>query len=294
MKHILVLTSVWSLFILAQSVYAEEWPQGLSFVGLHNEKWQLYVVEKNRTEPRIVPTVSEPRTPTYHSGRRIVSYIAADGSLREHGMDGSKGGTLLKSDSKHAYTQPAYDPTGELLYVVELKEGASVDTDILVLDKSRKKSKAIVKQRSAQFEPMAPNANELFYSNVLCTVDCGKIIQEIWQMDVVSGEAKQVTLVNSIARQPFVSRDGKWLYFSSNKKGPYHVWRMNLKTQEYEQLTQGNVTDVSPVLDQKGNLYFIRRSSEGVQLMYMTPDGELSAMTLPEGISDLRDLEISG
>ncbi len=289
MLLLLVFVSFSSFFVFP--VYAEKRSQNISFVGLMNDKWQFYMeIQSNLQEVR---TLFEPRTPTFNLKNGRFAYIAPDGSLYEQSLKNKKEKLLLQADRGHAYTQPAYDSTGNQLYVVALKEGASVDTDILVFDKSRKNPKVIVRQRSAQFEPTAPTTKDLFYSNVLCTVGCGKIIQEIWHMDVVSGEAKQVTMVNSIARQPVVSHDGTWLYFSSNKSGPYHIWRMNLKTQKYEELTQGNVTDISPALDKDDTLYFIRRSPEGVQLMHRKAEGALVSMTLPEGVSDIRDLAIS-
>ena len=112
-------------------------------------------------------------------------------------------------------------------------------------------------------------------------------------MNVVSGEAEQLTLLNSISKQPFILAKDEWLYFTSNKSGNYHIWRYNLKNKKYEELTEGNVTDSNPVLDKKKNLYFIRRSPQAVQLMRRSPKGELTVMKLPEGVTDLRDLRMS-
>lgn len=281
------------LYLVCCQAYAEEWPQGMSVVWLKDGTWKLCVVEKGKEVLGEVATESEPRTPIFNIEGGKIAYVAADGDLYEQDTEVSNNNNILKADSEHAYTQPAYDPSGEHLYIVELKEGASVDTDILVLDKTRRKNKPVVIQRSAQFEPNLPQENELFYSNVLCTMGCAKIIQEIWHMNILSGEAEQVTLMNSISRQPFLSFDGKWLYFSSNKKGNFHIWRMNLASNNYEQITDGVVTDVNPVLDKSNYLYFIRRSPQAIRLMRMSPSGELRPMVLPEGITDLRDLGMS-
>lgn len=293
MKKYSMYAVIFYFFIISNAAHAQSWPQGLSLVGLKNENWQLFVVAKGQSNLLDISTVSEPRTPAFHLETGKVAYIAADGSLREYGIDKASNKVLLKAGRKHAYTQPAYDPVGKNLFVVELKEGTSVDTDILMLDRTKKNRKPIVIQRSAQFEPFMPTKNELYYSNVLCTVGCGKIIQEIWHMNIVSGEAKQLTMVNSIARQPFVPPGSDWLYFSSNKEGHYHIWRMNMTNNKYEQLTQGYVTDISPVMDKNNNLYFIRRSPQAVQLMHMDAKGELKPMTLPKGVTDIRDLEMN-
>lgn len=282
-----------TLFILLLFVQGakstETWPQGLSFVGLSAERWQLYVVQPSASEPQIVETFLEPRTPTYAVQTGKITYLGADGTLREKLLENGNERILLKPNAERTFTQPAYDATGKRLFVVTLKKGASVDTDILTLDEE--KPKAVVTQRSAQFEPYFHAPRTLYYSNVHCTIGCGKIIQEIWRKDLVSGEAEQITLLNAIARQPVISLEGRWLYFSSNKAGNFHIWRMSLETRRYERLTYGRVTDISPALDQHGNLYFIRHTPTGTTIMQRLTDGTLQ--TLPKIFENLRDLEIS-
>jgi hypothetical protein len=290
----MVMTPLYGVAMLlgAGLAQASQWPEGLSFVGLTAGEWRLYVVPEADSAPQAVLTATEPRTPVYEPRSGRIAYISADGSLHEQTVGGGESRALLEVSDKQAFTQPAYGPAGDRLYVVALKEGASVDTDILMLDEARASAESVVIQRSAQFEPWAAPGNVLYYANVLCTVGCGKIIQEIWRIDLVSEDANQLTLLNGIARQPTLSPDGEWLYFSSNKAGRFHIWRLRLRDQHYEQLTSGNVTDVSPALDAAGNLYFVRRSPAQIDLMRLTPEGEPEALALPSGITDIRDLEM--
>lgn len=292
MKNNTVLLFTFIMWLaLSSSLSAEGLSNRIYVVGLNNTNWQLYTA-KEGDKFKSVETHFEPRTPALHSATNKVTYIASDGSLRQQniGSEAQTSEVLLIVNAQKAYTQPAYDPSGKKLYVVALKEGASVDTDILQVDLSTKKIKPVVIQRSAQFEPMLPDDNTLIYSNVICTVGCGKIIQEIWMMNLVSGEARQLTLLNSISRQAFLSPKRDWLYFSSNKQGNFHIWRFHMETNKYEQLTQGQVTDINPVVDQAGNLYFIRRSPQGVVLKQLDTQGELKTLSVPEGVTDLRDL----
>ena len=290
-KTTVLLFTLISWLVLSNTLLAEEFYHEIYFVGLKNSNWQLHT-SKEREKFDKIKTHSEPRTPTLHQTTGEITYIASDGSLRQQniGSEAQDSEILLEANAQKAYTQPAYDPSGKKLYVVALKEGASVDTDILQVDLSSKKVKPVVTQRSAQFEPMLPDDDTLIYSNVICTVGCGKIIQEIWIMNLVSGEARQLTLLNSISRQAFLSPKGDWLYFSSNKQGNFHIWRFHMETNQYEQLTQGQVTDINPVVDQAGNLYFIRRSPEGIALKQLDAQGELRTLPVPEGVTDLRDL----
>lgn len=277
--------------LAAPMVPAQNWVEGMSFVALSGGEWQLYVVPKGARSPQRVPTRSEPRTPTFHAATGVVAFIAADGTLHEQRLDGTAERLLLKPDAKRAYTQPVYDAAGKRLYVVELKEGASVDTDIVMLDDTRGRHAPVVTQPLAQFDPFAPTERDIYYSNVICTLGCGKIIQEIWHLDVVTGVARQLTLVNDIARQPALDRSGQWLYFSSNRAGHYHIWRVNMATREYQPLTNGQVTDTNPNVDAAGNLYFIRHSRQGASLMRMAPGAQASPLELA-GIQDFRDLAV--
>lgn len=282
---------LFSLFTLtyALSGQAQSYPDGLSFVGLSHDQWSIYATQSGQL--KTLPSVSEPRTPSFHTKSQRYAYIASDASVHEVGLQGLSDTVVKKAEAGHAFTQPAYDEDGKRLFVVSLKEGASVDTDILVRENGR--WYIAVNQRSAQFEPFFHSPAKLYYANVHCTEDCGRIIQEIWRKDLVSGIAEQVTLTNAIARQPVVSKDGKDLYFSSNKAGYYHIWQLSLANQTYRQLTDGAVTDESPALDGDGHLYFIRHSdNRPVTIMQWQDGGEPIALALPAEITDLRDLEI--
>lgn len=275
----------WSL-----SASADSLPKGLSFVGLSAGQWAIHYVDGNGVLTR-VETATEPRTPTLALKTGRLAYVSADGHLREMTLADHKESVLLQADGKRAFTQPAYDERGERLFVVELHEGASVETDILVFDQDRQGHKPLIIQRSAQFEPRVDGRGNLYYSNVHCTLGCGKIIQEIWVYRIASGEADQISLVNHIARQPAPAPDGKSVYFASDQDGNFHIWRLDLASRRMERLTDGLVTDTDPAVD--GNaVYFIRRTAQKTELMRLQAGQAARPVALPAEIIDIRDLEI--
>ncbi len=286
--------------IISTSVHAvcQTWPKGMVFVGLTDAGWNTYVVTKSSSPPVKVNLNTEARTPVFSATQKSLIYIDEAGQLSRYSLATQKTVVLLKPSAEASYAQPEFDEANNSVYVVELKQGKSVDTDIiklvLTLSKSKPKHGPVIIQRSAQFEPHHTN-DWLYYSNVHCVVGCGKIIQEIWRYHITSGLAEQVTLLNSISRQPSTDQQHNWLYFSSNAAGHYHIYRQALNdknTTTIEQLTQGTVTDMSPVMYQ-GQLFFIRQSAQQAQLMCRDNSGQVHAMTLPTGIKDLRDLEIN-
>lgn len=269
----------------------EALPPGLAFTGLAAGRWQVYYAAEHGAL-KAIPTATEPRTPALNLAAGRLAYVSAEGSLREITLADEHDTVVLQADAKRTFTQPAYDIPGNRLFVVELHEGASVETDILALAPDRQSTKPVVIQRSAQFEPFHDGRYNLYYSNVHCTLGCGKIIQEIWRFNTVTGEADQLTLTNHIARQPVASADGKSLYFSSDRAGHFHIWRLNLATGQAEPLTRGLVTDTDPAVGKDGAVYFVRRSPGRTELMRWSASGAPRPVALPKAIEDIRDLEI--
>lgn len=270
----------------------EQWPQGMVFAGLTNNGWQPYAVTETGQPPEKLPVDTEVRTPIMSSVNNALFYIDDAAQVSVFSLKDKKTGVLLSPSKEASYAQPEIDRQNNALYVVQLRQGKSVDTDILRLDLATQTTTPLIIQRSAQFEPKL-SAPWLYYSNVHCVLGCGRIIQEIWRYHIISGSAEQVTLLNTISRQPTVDQNNQWLYFSSNAAGNYHIYRQSLtqKNSQPEQLTTGAVTDISPAtIDDR--LYFIRQQVQGAALMCRIKNGELHKLPLPKGVTQLRDLEI--
>jgi hypothetical protein len=278
--------------VMAENNGCDQWPEGLVFVGLKEGEWQTYGVTKTGQAPENLAINTEVRTPVMSLPKGVLFYIDSSSQLSEFSLKENKTKILFSSSAEASYAQPEFNENNNSLYIVQLKQGNSVDTDILHLDLATHTIKPLIIQRSAQFEPDL-SVPWLYYSNVHCVLGCGKIIQEIWRYHTVSGIAEQLTLQNAISRQPTADKNNHWLYFSSNVAGNYHLYRQSLtqKKSPAEQLTQGAVTDMSPaVIDER--LYFIRQHEQGSILMCRDRNGELHKLPLPKGLTQLRDLEI--
>lgn len=276
-------------------VAAGHLPEGLSFIGLiPGQGWRIFLAMRPGDLPEIVPTEQEPRNHAVHLETGRVAYIAADGTLREfRRFDKTRETTRLQPDRLTTYAQPTYGRNGKNLFVVQMKNGGSVETDIVMLTSGRKIPVSVVDQRSAQFEPQMGPDGFLYYSSVACTRGCGKSIREIWRKNFLSGEAEQVTLLNAIARQPVVSEDRKYLYFSCNKAGNYHIWRYTMADKSCRRLTEGRVADTNPAPGRDGSLYFIRHCRKGTRLMVKQPGETEREIPLGNSIRNIRDLRIN-
>lgn len=269
-------------------------PKGTSFIGFRDGTWNVYLVQEENTPPLLVKTVSEPRAAMFSLKKSALVYIAADGKVREIILRNNEDRVLLEPEKKRAFAQPAYDAGGTRLLLVDMKDGTSADTEIALLDTAKPTAvKTVTSQPASQFEPRFVDDQSMVYSSVSCVLGCGRIIQEIWRKNVVTDTAEQVTLLNAIARQPVTSPDGKWVYFSSNKAGSYHIWRIPLSGGEPEQVTKGNVTDGSPAVGSDNRVCFIRSVSASSNMVCRLPSGDEQVVELPVGIQNIRNLEIS-
>lgn len=263
-------------------------PAGLVFVGLRNDRWLLFAGTGD-ANPRSIATVTDPRTPAYSKGQQRIAYVSSEGAVREIDLRTGEDAVLLESTRSHGYTQLAYRPGTAELYLVVLHQGSSVDTDLAVLDRDKRQARIVSRQRSAQFEPaFTSDGAQLIYSNVSCASECPNIVQEIWSMDLVSGVVQQLTLLNAVSRQPTIDAAGA-VVFASNEQGHYQLWRLAPGAQPVR-LTDAAAIDESPVSSDRGEVYFIRRTADGGQLMRMDANGSLTAVALGRDIRDVRDL----
>ncbi|MFA7061096.1 MAG: hypothetical protein WC156_09780 [Pedobacter sp.] len=283
------------ILISAGLCQAASLPKGTSFIGFRDGVWNVYLVKDENSPPQSVKTVSEPRAATFSMNKSAVVYVAADGKIREVDLRSAVDRVLLESDKKRTFAQPSYNVDGTKLLMVDMKDGRSGDSKKIALFDIIKAGGVIevTSQPTSQLEPRFATDQLILYSSVSCTLGCGKIIQEIWRKDIVTETADQVTLLNAIARQPVASSDGKWIYFSSNKAGSYHIWRVAMSGGTPEQVTKGKVTDVSPVVAHDGRVCFLRTSTNSSGMVCKLTTGEELEMDLPTGVQNIRNLEIS-
>lgn len=275
------------LIIIGVSLYAEG--SGFVFAALIHGKWDIVVHENNKFE--IIQTELEPRTFDYDFIHKRVVYIASDETLRLKNVGKDKEIILLRA-AINAYTEPMFTPNGKKIILIKLINGNSTNTDIISLNLKTKKIKSVVTQRSTQLEPYILNDANLFYSNVSCVEGCGKIIQEVWYKHILSGDAYQLTLTNCISHQPSADTKQKNIYFSSNKNGFFHIWKMSLDTHKYTQLTTGKVTDGYPMPIEDGEVLFIRKIGTKSKLMKLSKSGKLIAFKLPKEYTKIRNLKV--
>jgi hypothetical protein len=230
------------------------------------------------------------------SGRFLVRQ--SDGLLQLY-ESGGHSPEQLRRDSAVNLTQLRAHSDGVL--AVELIDGKSRETRIVAIEGDTG-NEILVRQESAQFHPFR-HGDRLYYAHVSCRLECEPLVQEVWEKNLVSGQTRQLTLLNATSYLHSVDSTGRYGFISSNKKGYYNLGRLDLATGDLIWLTNGEATDSYPSIARNGSLYFLRRTAEGTGLMRLENVLEQAAanvaglgaesIPLPEGVRKARYLEIS-
>jgi len=280
MKYILIL-------IVFGSVLFSKIPP-LSFIALENDNWHIIVCKENLQSCQPIQTEQEPRTYDYDFDAKKLVYIASDKSVRT--VEHQKEKEIIKSE-KDAYTEPSFQNDTSLIMLVQLIDGNSKKTKVITIDLNGNKVETFISQYSTALEPYTIDTKQIYYANVSCVEGCGKIIQEIWHKDIVTGIANQLTLLNTLSHQPRIDKENKVIYFSSAKEGNYHIWRYNFYDTTVKQLTFGDVTDGFPSPYEAGVL-FLRRIDNTIKLMNLSKEGKIKELVFSKSYKKIRNLKV--
>jgi len=289
-KH--VTTSVLMYFFLLAPLQAtENIPNGLMFVGYSGGVWRVYVKDNIKEPLREIVEIQSPRNVSWNRWHHTFSYVDINANFIQINTLTKKRRRLKGLDPKDRFSQPKYSANGSRLFAVKMPGGKSRHTELVEISNDFSSVKTVVNKRTAQFEPSLNGEDFLYYTTALCIDDCPNMIWELWRKNLVTLEQEQITLLNSVSRKPVLAGNGL-LYFSSNSGGNYHIWKM-LPTPGAppEQLTFGHVYDTDPAIDKDNDLYFLRRTNEGVNLMRLVA-GKAVVVLLPDHVTDIRNLEI--
>lgn len=262
-------------------------PIGMSFVAQDAAGiWGLYRIDERRVAVRL-PTQLEPRLAcVVPNGSKFV-YSAADGSIRLGTARPGEESVLAHADTRRSFTQPCLSADGREVYVVEMAEGKSIETEIIRYTSGADRPERIASQPGAQHDPFVHQKRWLVYASVGCSAGCEELLVEIWTRDLLTGKARQLTLLNALSQGPVT--DGRRVVFSSNTSGTHQLWQVGLDGSSVQQLTRSPLSQaVSPALC-GGTLHFVKSTPGSAAIVRLTQDGQEVELSLP-GLKSFRAL----
>ncbi len=271
-------------------LYADALPT-MAFLAYDDEQWVVCLTQTDGSVKEVI-LEEEPHTFDYNFQTGQILYTGSYGKLRIHHKGSERELKLPYQNS--AYTQPDFSCQKELAYAVELIEGNSKSTHIVLIDLKNDALTTVIQQNSSQFEPSEIDNRTLLFTSLTCNQGCGKLMQEIWQKNSVTGESDQLTLLNAFSNNPTAHFNDQWIFFSSNKNGNYHIWGKNPKTDaRAEELTFGNSTDTFPGAISKGSFVYIHHDKTNYRIMHADIRGKSYEVKLSKQYKKIRQLKVN-
>lgn len=287
--------------------------QILMIVGFDGNVWQPYTVSIppkgpiQRHQWQKIEAIVNPMSVTRQPGTGIFFVKDNSGQLQYLAEDTQVFSPLLiQTENKELSGYTHLRAHGAGVTFVQLLMGKSKDTQLLHYTNKNQPDGSytlLLEQASGQFHPLIDEKQKsLFYAHVSCRVACNPVIQEVWQQNLVTRQAQQLTLLNATSYLHSVDDSGNFGFISSNHHGRYHIARLNIKSKALIWLTSGQVTDTFPNIASNGDLYFIRRTPQGTSLTRLhdvmslsdlADNHTLAPIVLPEGVQKIRYLEIN-
>ena len=185
--------------------------------------------------------------------------------------DGSN--AIKITDCNFFSDNPVWSSDGRRLFFVSNMGGGSNDIWWLAIEAGGKPSgsaKCLMPGVNVSAMALSPDGTRLVFSKVVRR-------SNIWSIPIVDDhtftleEAEQVTFENHSITNLDVSPDGKWIAFSSNRRGNADIWIMNKKTKELRQLTTNKATDTMPNWSPDGKSIVFQSDRNGNNDIFRKP-----------------------
>ena len=268
-------------------------PDGMGVVALFDGGWTVHLSDEAAGRWVPVETEREVRTFSFSRERGELLYAAADGSVRSRPLGSEAAEESELATAGEQLRQPRLAGPDGTVYAVRFKDGASSDTEIVRVNRdSPDDTVPVVTQPGAVFSPV-PDAfgRTLLYTVAHCTERCGRIIQEVWRKDLVSGRADQLTLGGAMSADPVAGEDGEPVYFAVQDESGEAVVRFDPETRTAERRFRVGERNRHPALDGEGRLHFLTEV-DGRAVIARFGDGDDGGchFPFPETFDDAREL----
>jgi len=227
----------------------------MAFVANVEGNWDLFLVDENgQNLIQLTNSPYDENEPCWSPDRKKIIYSTSDGELNIIDINTKEHYRLPIRDKKDKKTSASFSPSGKEIIYVYFKPKTADDTALAIFDLDKKINKILLDQYGPQYFPSwSPNSKQIVYTNVHCSSECGRVIQELWIADPEGDYARQILMTNSLCMQPVWSPDSKRIAFASDKAGNFDIWILSLEDWKLQQLTTDPHFDVSPAWSREGD-----------------------------------------
>ena len=256
----------------------------IAFVANVDNNWDLYVMEGPGAPPvRLTQTGLDEKDPAWSPTGPSLIYATSDGNLNTLDLKTKQSRIIAVTQRKTAKVTPSVSPDGTQVAFAQFRSpDQGDDTDLMMFDMKTGQAFRVLDQPAIQMWPAwSPDGTRLVYSQVHCSFECGRLIQELWVASPLEHWSRQLLMTHSNCQQPVWSKDGHALAFSSDKEGNQDIWVVDLTTWSLKQMTNHGDMDVKPAWSpDDSTLAFVSTRSGTMEIwLKQVKNGGLSRLT---------------
>ena len=238
---------------VSDGMFSPEWtPDGRELVMVESEmRPRMWRVAVDQAEPHPIRDPAEAAFPTMSpaGNRAAFSVIRVNINIWEARLRGDPNPKPLIA-STYVDGVQAISPDGRRIVFTSLRSGSS---EIWVSDRDGSNALQLTDHggvAGAECPNWSPDSSKIAYQ-----ADEGNF-RDIFVMDATGGTPQRLTHSEALGGAPAWSRDGAWIYFSSNRSGDRSIWKIPSGGGEATRVTTG-VSDVYAEESFDGQTLFI-------------------------------------
>lgn len=161
-------------------------------------------------------------------------------------------------------SNPSLSPDGNFLTAAVGNDGTANLFVMDTLGKNRRKITNFVNGEQVYLPKWSNNGKNIVFGF------SSREEQDIMIVSIDDGKTETLLAGESDDRNPLFSRDGKYLYFVSDRSGIFNIYRMDVVSNEIEQISNVLGGTFTPSVDTSGNVTFSSYTSTGFKINYLS------------------------
>ena len=220
-----------ALALLSTSLAADR-RERIVYASYASGNWEIWSVAPDGTGARtLTQTLWDETSPALAPTGDRLAYANNKGEVWVAATDGSKARKLALPEGFHS--QPHWTPDGAKLIVCTRPSPLKEEADLYFVDirpEAGDRARPLTEMPGYESSPCcSPDGKKVVFSHFRIKEEEKRlprepVVEELFLLDVPSGEVRPLTRLGKNSTAPCYSPDGNWIAFSSNARGSYDLW----------------------------------------------------------------------